>query len=83
VVAEGGVVRKTDILEGMRQPVILEGPGASTEDVAATFGISKKRQAAINEIVKSVLGKGKPSRSGSQRKRSTSRKSAETGANRK
>ena len=68
----------------MRQPVILEGPGASTEDVARTFGISKKRQAAINEILKSVLAKGKPSGTGSQRKRSTDKKSVATdGGNRK
>jgi hypothetical protein len=60
----------------MRQPVVLKGPGASTEDIAAEFGISKRRQAAINEIVRSVLQKGKGPEHESVSKRSASKKKA-------
>ncbi|MGH9582893.1 MAG: hypothetical protein ACRD4O_08165 [Bryobacteraceae bacterium] len=35
----------------MRQPVVLKGPGVTSEDVAAAFGISPERQAMIREIL--------------------------------
>jgi hypothetical protein len=35
----------------MRQPVVLKGPGATSEEFAAAHGVTPERQAAIREIL--------------------------------
>jgi hypothetical protein len=39
--------------EKVRQPVELVGPGVSSEEIAAYFGITPKRQAEIRELFRS------------------------------